>query len=231
MNSRKHEARVAGVLYLLLGVTSALSMNIPSAFLVRGDAAATAAKIASSQMLYRLYVFSGLASQILFVFLALALYRLFKGVDKRRAKLMVALVLVQIPMSFAIMLCSIAPLVLLNGADYWSAFDKHQIDALTMGSLSLHSHGTNAVMAFWGLWLLPFGILVFRSGFIPRILGVFLIIGCFGWLAIAVTSLLFPAYARAANQFTFLAIGEVLIILWLVIMGAKDQGPDSIEDS
>jgi hypothetical protein len=73
----------------------------------------------------------------------------------------------------------------------------------------------------WGLWLLPFGILVFRSGFIPRILGVFLVIGCFGWLGISVTSLLFPAYARIANQFTVLAIGEILIILWLVIMGAR----------
>lgn len=229
MNSRKHEARVAGALYLLLGVTSALSLNIPAAFLVRGDAAATAGKIASSQLLYRLYVVSGLASQILFVFLALALYQLFKGVDKKQATLMVALVLVQIPMSFANMLCSIAPLVLWNGADYWSAFDKRQLDALTMGFLTLQSYGINAVMALWGLWLLPFGVLVFRSGFIPRILGVFLIIGCFGWLAIGMTSLLFPAYARIANQFTFLAIGEILIILWLVIIGAKDQKPASIE--
>jgi hypothetical protein len=231
MNSRKHEARVAGVLYLLLGVTSALSLGISSAFIVRGDAAATAAKIASSQLLYRLYVVSGLASQILFVFLALALYQLLKGVDKRQATLMVALVLVQVPMSFAIMLCEIAPLVLLNGADYWSAFDKHQLDAMTMGFLSLNSYGINAVMALWGLWLLPFGVLVYRSGFIRRILGVLLIIGCFGWLAISVTSLLFPAYARIANQFTFLAVGELLILLWLVIIGAKDQQPASIEAS
>jgi len=221
MNSRKREARVAGVLYLLLGVTSALSLSFPSAFIVRGDAAATAEKIASSQLLYRLYVVSGLASQILFVFLALALYQLLKGVNKRQATLMVALVLVQVPMSFAIMLCEIGPLVLLNGADYWSAFDKHQLDALAMGFLSLNRYGINAVMALWGLWLLPFGVLVFRSGFIPRILGVFLIIGCFGWLAISVTSLLFPAYARIANQLTFLAVGELLIILWLVIMGAR----------
>ena len=92
---------------------------------------------------------------------------------------------------------------------------------MAMGSLSLQSYGTSAVMALWGLWLLPFGILVFRSGFIPRILGVLLIVGCFGWLGISVTSLLFPAYARIANQFTVLAIGEILIILWLVIMGAR----------
>jgi len=221
MNSRKHEARVAGVLYLLVGVTSAFNMSIPPAFIVRGDAAATADKIASSQLLYRLYVVSGLASQILFVFLVLALYQLLKGVNKRQAALMVALVLVQVPMSFATMLCEIAPLVLSNGADYWSAFDKHQLDALTMGFLSLQGYGTNATMALWGLWLLPFGVLVFRSGFIPRILGVFLIIGCFGWLGIGVTSLLFPAYGRMANQLTFLAIGELLILLWLLIKGVR----------
>jgi hypothetical protein len=221
MNARKREARVAGVLYLLLGITSALEMSIPSVFIVRGDAAATVGKIASSQLLYRLYIVCGLASQILFVFLALALYQLLKGVSKRQALLMVALVLVQVPMAFANTLCGLAPLVLSNGADYWSAFDKHQLEAMAMGFLSLQGYGTSAVMALWGLWLLPFGILVFRSGFIPRILGVFLIIGCFGWLGISVTSLLFPAYARIANQFKVLAIGEILIILWLVIMGAR----------
>lgn len=220
MNSRKREARIAGVLYLLLGATSALEMSIPSVFIVHGDAAATVREIASSQLRYRLHVVSGLVSQILFVFLVLALYQLLKGVSRRRASLMVALVLVQVPMAFANTLCALAPLVLSNGADYWSAFDKRQLDAMTMGFLSLQSYGTSAVMALWGLWLLPFGILVFRSGFIPRILGVFLIIGCFGWLGISVTNLLFPAYARTANQFTVLAIGEILIILWLVVMGA-----------
>lgn len=221
MNPRKHAARVAGVLYLLLGVTSAIEMSIPSVFIVHGDAAATVSRITSSQLLYRFYILSGLASQILFVFLVLALYELLKGVNRRQAALMVALVIVQVPMAFANTLCGFAPLVLSNGADYWSAFDTHQLDAMAMGFLNLQSYGTSAVMALWGLWLLPFGILVFRSGFIPRILGAFLIIGCFGWLGISVTSLLFPAYARVASQFTVLAIGEILIILWLVVMGAR----------
>jgi hypothetical protein len=234
MNSRKHQARIAGVLYLLLGITAAIEMSIPSVFIVHGDAAATVGRIASSQLLYRLYVVSGLASQILFVFLVLALYQLLKGVNTRQASLMVALVLVQVPMAFANTLLGMAPLVLSNGADYWSAFDQQQLDAMTMGFLRLKSYGTHAVMALWGLWLLPFGILVFRSGFIPRILGVFLVIGCFGWLGISVTSLLFPAYARIANQFTVLAIGEILIILWLVIMGARtapmERQPSEIGD-
>jgi len=223
MNSTKRTARIAGLLYLLMAVASIFGLSIPGGFIVRGDAAATADKIASSQLFYRLCVVSDLASQILFVFLVLALYQLLKGVNERQAALMVALVLVQVPMMFANMLCGIAPLVLLNRADYWSAFDKHQLDALTMGFLSLRSYGISAVTALWGLWLLPFGLLVFRSGFIPRILGLLLIAGCFADLAISATSLLFPAYAHIANKLLVLGVGEILIIFWLLIKGAKAQ--------
>ena len=225
MNSTTKTARIAGLLYLLMGVTAIFGLNIPAGFTVRGDAAATADKIASSQLFYRLCVFSDLASQILFVFLVLALYQLLKEVNQRLAVLMVALVLVQVPMTFANILCGIAPLVLLNKADYWSAFDKHQLDALTMGFLSLRSYGINAVTALWGLWLLPFGLLIFRSGFIPRILGVILIIGCFADLAVSVTSLLFPAYEHSVHKLLVLGVGEILIILWLLIKGARVGRP------
>jgi hypothetical protein len=115
MNSTKKTARIAGLLYLLVAVTSTFGLNIPSGFIVRGDAAATADKIAFSQLFYRLCVVSDLASQILFVFLVLVLYQLLKGVNKRQAALMVALVLVQVPMAFANMLVGMVPLVLLNG--------------------------------------------------------------------------------------------------------------------
>ncbi len=221
MDSRKRSARIAGLLYLLMGVTSTVELSIPSVFIVRGDAAATAARIASSQLTYRLYLASGVVSQIIFVFLVLALYRLLAGVNKTQATLMVALVLVQVPIAFANTLCGAAPLALLDGAGHWSAFDKAQLDAMTMGFLRVQNYGTSVVTAFWGLWLLPLGILVFRSGFIPRVLGVFLVIGGFAWLGISATSLLFPAYAEVANRFAPLGIGEILIILWLITVGAR----------
>jgi len=220
MDSNKKTARIAGVLYLLLGVTSAIGLSL-SSFMVRGDAAATANKIGSHQLFYRLCVVSDLASQILFVFLALTLYQLLKGVNKRWAVLMVSLVLVQVPMTFATMLCGVAPLVLLNGADYWSAFDKHQLDALAIGALALRNYGVNAVVALWGLWLLPFGLLVYRCGFIPRILGVFLVIACLADLVISGTSMLFPAYELAVHKLMIFGVGELLIILWLLIKGVK----------
>jgi hypothetical protein len=228
MNSTRKTARIAGLLYLLLGLTSTLGLSIPS-FMVRDDAAATANKIASHQLLYRLCIVSDLASQILFVFLVLTLYQLLKGVSKRLAALMVALVLVQAPMTFATMLFGMTPLVLLNGADYWSVFDKHQLDVLAMGSLTLRGYGINAVTALWGLWLLPFGLLVYRSGFIPRILGVFLIIACFADLAVSATSLLFPAYEGMVHKLMILGVGELLIILWLLIKGARvPPGDDAV---
>ncbi len=221
MSSRVHQARVAGVLYLLLGVASVIGLNVPSGFLVSGDAAATVAKIESAQWFYRFCLFSGLASQIIALFMALALYRLFKGVNQRQAELMVALVLVQVPMAFANTLCGFAPLLLCNGADYWSAFDKQQLEAMAIGFLTVGTYGEHAIMALWGLWLLPLGVLAYQSGFIPRVLGVFLIIACFGWLGISVTSLLFPAYTGVASRFTILAVGEVLMILWLLVKGAR----------
>ena len=223
MDPRKRQARLAGILYLMFGATSALEMSIPSVFVVPGNPAATVAKITSSDLSYRLYLASGLAAQIIFVFLALSLYHLLLEVNRKHALLMVALVLVQVPMAFANTLFGFAPLMLSSGADYWSAFSKDQLDAMAMGFLNVKSYGTSAVMALWGLWLLPLGLLVFRSGFIPRFLGVFLIIGCFSWLGISLTSLLFPAYAPLANQFTALAVGEILIILWLVIIGARTR--------
>jgi hypothetical protein len=225
VNSAKKTARIAGLLYLLLAVTSTVGLSI-SSFMVRGDAAATANKIGSHQLLYRLCIVSDLASQIVFVFLVLTLYQLLKGVNQKLAALMVALVLVQVPMTFATMLCGIAPLVLLNGADYWSVFDKHQLDALTMGALSLRSYGIDAVTALWGLWLLPFGLLIFRSRFIPRILGVILIVGCFADLAVSVTSLLFPAYEHPVHKLLILGVGEIFIILWLLIKGVRVQKLD-----
>jgi hypothetical protein len=223
VTTRKHQGRVAGLLYLLLAVTSTVGLSIPGSFTIRGDAAATAAKLASHEMFYRVCIVSEVASQVLFVFLMLALFRLLRRVNERLAVLMVALVLVQVPMTFASTLVAMAPLVALHGSAYWSAFDKQQLDAAIMGFLRLREIGISAVTAFWGLWLLPLGLLVFRSGFIPRFLGVVLIVGCFADLAVSAISLLLPAYEQAIQPLRALGFGEILIILWLLIKGARTE--------
>jgi hypothetical protein len=211
-------------MYLVMSIAAVVAFsNVPTWSIVGGDALAIANKIAASPMLYRIGVLSDLVAQVLFVFLVLALFELFRGVDTKLAALMVALVLVQVPMAFANMLLGIAPLVLLSGDDYLRVFDKGQLEAMALGFLNLRGYGIKASMAFWGLWLVPLGLLVFRSGFIPRILGVLLIVGCFGYLATGATSLLFPAYAHAVNALTGLAVGEIVIVFWLVIKGARTE--------
>jgi hypothetical protein len=115
-----------------------------------------------------------------------------------------------------------AALTLIRGADFLSVFDKPQRDALAMLFLNLHFQGFMVAQVFWGLWLIPFGVLVFKSGFLPRTLGVLLIIACFGYLANSFDAfgVLPHAVSRVVGQLT---ICELPIILWLLIRGAKDQ--------
>ena len=116
----------------------------------------------------------------------------------------------------------IAPLILLSGADYLSVFTKPQLEALALGLLNLNSEGNTVDSVFWGLWLLPCGILVIKSGFLPRILGILLMVAGFAYLTSSITSIVLPAYSQVVSQVTMpLLFGEFPIIFWLLIKGAK----------
>ena len=224
MKATKGTARLAGAIYLLLGVTGFYNlMIVPSKVLVSGDAAATARNIALFEMTYRVGLLSGLVSVIAFAVMALVLYDLFKGVSKSWARLLVTFVLIQVVLGVAALTFQAAPLVLLSGADYLSAFAKPQLDALAMAFLRLYSTGIHFEMAFWGLWLLPLGVLAFKSGWFPKVLGVLLWVAGVAYLVVSVTWILFPARAPAVNgvMMPFYSIGEGAMILWLAIMGAK----------
>ncbi|HLE35676.1 MAG TPA: DUF4386 domain-containing protein [Candidatus Acidoferrales bacterium] len=226
MSSTHNPGRVAGFLYLLLVVTAPLRlMYIPSTLFVRGDATATANNIAAHETLFRLGIVSDLLSGTICIFLVLALYRLLKGVDQNHAVLMVILGgLMPSAIYFLNTLNDAAALLLVRGADFLSVFDKPQRDALAMLFLRLHHHGVVANEIFWGLWLFPFGILVYRSGFLPRILGVWLIVNGFAYLAISFTGLLLPQYeSMVFNSALPATLGEIAIMLWLLIKGAKVQ--------
>ena len=229
MNSTKKTARVAGLLYLLMAVTGFFSiMYIPSAFIVRGDATATANRIVASEWLFRIGIVSELISATIFVLLVMVLYELLKGVSKSLASVMVILVVVAVPIAFVNELNELAALLLSRGGDFLSVTEKPQRDALAMVFLTLHNYGFLIGMIFWGLWLFPFGVLVFRSGFLPRFLGVWLILGCFGYLATSFTSLLLPRYGQIVSELALAPeAGELAIMFWLLIMGAKDQPSDA----
>jgi hypothetical protein len=225
MNSTKKTARIAGALYLLSGVTAGVPLiYVPSTLIVDGNAAATANNILASEKLFRAAMVSELIGGILLIFLVRLLYRLLNGVDKTQASLMVTLVLISVPITFLNVLNEIAALILMRGADFLSVFAKPQRDALAMLFLGFHGDGVSLANIFWGLWLFPFGVLVMRSGFFPRILGVLLIINCFALVVVSLTSLLLPSYEDLVNRFAIIPeLGELWMMAWLLIKGAKDQ--------
>ncbi|HEY2294546.1 MAG TPA: DUF4386 domain-containing protein [Thermoanaerobaculia bacterium] len=227
MGSIKKDARFAGLMYLLLMTAPLRLVYIPNALLVRGNAAATAHNIATHETLFRLGIVSDLFTGTAAIFLLLALYRLFKGVDQGKAVLMVILgCLVSTPIYFLNTLNDVAALLLAKGSDFLAAFSRPQQEAMVMLFLQLHKHGVLANEIFWGLWLLPFGALVFRSGFLPRFLGVWLIVGGLGYVAISLTGFLVPQYEDLVARIAFPGmLGELAILLWLLIRGAKEPAP------
>ena len=228
MNSNKKNARIAGLLYLIMAITGAAGiMYVPSKTIVTGDVTATANNIMNYDLLYRLGIASNLICQTIFIFLVLALNRLFKGINEKYAKLMVSLVIAAVPIAFLIEIIKIATLHLLSGADYLKVFEQDQLNTLVMVFLNLHEQGIIIVGIFWGLWLFPFGYLVIKSGFIPKIFGILLIIGCFAYLADSLTGLLIPQHKDIVSTILMLplAAAEIPIILWLLIIGARELQP------
>jgi hypothetical protein len=226
MDDRERVARFAGMLYLLMIVTGYFTvMYVPAKLMARGDAAATASRILAAEPLFRFSMLIGLISTVVFLFLSLALYRLLKEVNQPLAAVMVILVLGQVPMVLVDELMQLAALILIRGADFLAVFDQHQREALALLLLDVNGKGTIVAGLFWGLWLLPLGLLVFRSGYLPRVLGVWLIINCAGYVAISVIGLLWPQHLDVVNRVTFPALlGEVAFMLWLLILGAR-PGP------
>ena len=173
-------------------------------------------------MLFRFGMVADLITSVIFVFTVMALYRLLSSVNKTHASLMVALVLVSAAVGFMNVLNDIAALTLFRGAEFLSVFNKDQLDALGMLALGLHSKGLLINEIFSGLWLFPFGLLVIKSRFLPRFLGVWLIVNCFAYLALSFTGLLLPSYLSMVSRISFPALlGEVAIVFWLLIKGAK----------
>ena len=211
-------ARLAGALYLAMAVFGFFGiMYVPSVLVVPGDAASTARNILASEWLFRSGTVSHLIGQTIFIFLVLALYRLLKPVDKNRAVLMVLLALLGVPIAFLNEVHHLGALRLLSSpAD--GAFTSTQLQVQAMLFLDLRRSGILLNQVFWGLWLLPLGLLILRSGFLPKLLGILLVIGGVGYVVDWATQLLLPSFPTI-SQFTF--IGELLLPLWLLIKGVN----------
>jgi hypothetical protein len=225
MSSLSGKARLAGLLYLAVTVVGVFSLlYIPSLIYVPGDAAATAHNIASHEALFRTNIFLEIWGATLEIFLVLALYRLLAVVNRSLAMLMLVLGLIDVPIFFVNSLNDVGALLFARGADFLSAFGEPQRDAMVMLFLRLHHYGEVVNEVFWGLWLLPFGLLVYKSRFLPRLLGVWLILNCFAYLAQNVTGILLPQYTTVVSNVSLpLQFGELAIMLWLLLLGANDR--------
>ena len=230
MSSTRNPGRVAGLWYLLLiAIGPVVLIYIPDKVYVKGNAAATVNNIAAHERLFRFGILAELVGGVILIFLVLAFYRLFQGVDPYLAVLVVILGgVMPAVIYFVNVVNDLGALMVAGGADFLSVFDKPQRDALAMLFLRMHDQEVLAAEIFWGLWLIPLAILVYRSRFLPRFLGVWLIVNGFAYLANSFTGLLLPKYYAVAFNSSFPALlGEMAFMLWLVIKGAKPQSLDA----
>jgi hypothetical protein len=224
MSTTRKAARVAGLLYLLMSIPGVWGLiYVPSKLIVSTDPAATARNIMAAETLFRSGVVANLLSQAGFVWVALALYSLLKRVHQTTALLMVIWISISIPIVFVAEAHHLDILTILDPNGPAAALSEQ--GRIAMMSLSLRAY-TNCILVaeiFWGLWLIPMGVLIYRSGFLPRFLGVLLFLAAAGYLVECV-SILSPAYGKAFGGIAApLRALELIIPLWLLILGAKDQ--------
>jgi hypothetical protein len=224
---RNRDARVAGLLYALAIVIGLFTlMYLPDRLITVGDAAATAHTILTHEFLLRLAMAGDILGGTVWLFVVLALYRLLRDVDPVQAALMVILgAFMQVPLYFVNVVNYAGALLLVKGAPYLSVFSEAQRDALAMLFLRLHHYGFLASLLFAGLWLFPFGILVFKSRFLPRFLGIWLAVNGLAFMLVCLGGFLTPQYGGIIDAVTSpLLTGEIAITLWLLIFGARTFG-------
>ena len=224
MTSRKRTARIAGLWYLGFTLGPFYLLYVPSQTVVHNDPAATAARVLGHETLFRWGTLAETLGVMIFIGLSLALYRLFEDVDRHRARQLVALVLVSSALSLAGVVFSAAALLVFRDGAAVAGFDEHTREAIGMLLISMHGQAVGINQTFWGLWLLPFGWLVVRSRFLPRWLGYWLLLDGIAWVVVGITWFLAPDYSSAFfRYFQPVFLAELAAVLWLLIMGAKEQ--------
>ncbi|WP_445737608.1 DUF4386 domain-containing protein [Mariniflexile sp.] len=215
------------MLYLVVVITGIFSlMYVPKSLIVWDNSTTTFNNIVSNQTLFRLGLVSGLICYTFFLFLPLVLYKLFEPVNYNYAKLMVLLAVVSVPIYFINVQNQFTILSLVSSSNYLNGFSTEQTKSMVMLYLDQYENGMRIIHIFSGLWLFPFGYLVFKSGFLPKFLGILLMLGCFGYLINFIGNTLVSNYSEIgiASYIQLPAsLGEIGICLWLLIMGAKES--------
>jgi hypothetical protein len=215
MDSEKRLARIAGSLYLVVAILGGFAeLYVRSRTVVPGDAAATADNIRGSATLFRLGFASDLVQATFFLFTAMALYLLLRHVNELVARAMVVIVAVAV---------GIICLNLLNQYEALQVAAGGGSDALAGMFADMHASGYLIAQIFFGLWLLPLGYLIYRSGYVPKVIGVLLAVGCLGYLADTFVQFLAPGIAESVEPFVVApaAIGELSLVVWLLVKGVR----------
>ena len=223
MTASRNPGRVAGLWYLSLVFLGPLRLiYIPNKLFVTGNATATTNNILAHEWLFRFGMITDLIGAVVLICLTMAFYRLFKDVDQQLAVLVVILGgIMPALLNFVNVATDASALMVAQGADFLNVFEKPQRDALVLLLLRQHSHLITAAEVLWGLWLVPLGMLVYRSRFLPRFLGVWLLINAVAYVTISVIGELVPQYSNRAFLFAQPALfGELALTLWLVIRGS-----------
>ncbi len=223
--AKRPNARIAGFCYLLLVLTGFFTLAyIPAQLEAGNNPAAVVQKMAASKTLLRLGIVCGAVCYLSYLFLAFFLYRVFYSVHPQYTRLMALLVVVSIPISFVNLQNQLSILSLLDGEKFLQGLSAEQIQTQVLVYQSHYSNGIAVAGIFWGLWLLPFGYMVFRSGLMPKVLGILLMLGCLAYMVDFFVGNVFPGYAQSGiSRYLHIpgSLGEIGSCLWLLIVGVN----------
>jgi len=233
VTSPKRLARLAGLLYLVVGVFGGFAVGYVSPMLyVPGDAAATAEKVLSNAGLVRFGIIADLLQATVFVFLGMTLYLLLRHVNRNVATAMVILVAIATTIMCLDKVFQFAALRVAGDGAYAAAFGIAGSNALVLLLLDIHNYGFLIAQIFFGLWLAPLGYLAYKSGLFPRALGVVLVAASVSYVVDLVVAFSFPDLAKQIHPFLIIAptIGEIWMVIYLIVWGvrtthASDRAP------
>lgn len=223
--SLRNTARLAGLLYFISAAGAIFGyMYISPKIIVTGDIAATSKNMLANESLFRMSIANDIISNILFLAVILLLYQLLNSVNRFQARLMAGLVIVALPVFFIADSLSIIALQIFKG-NLLSSYSTDQAQDIAATLLRIGDYGSQLITFHWGLWLIPLGVLIYRSGFIPRILGVLLFINGIGYMISSATFILFPDFQAVVLKWVYPTyfIGELPLIFWLLIKGIKSN--------
>jgi hypothetical protein len=212
MNTLRSKGRIAGALYFAMAILTGGGFALRTRIIDPADAAGTLARLIGDRACLLTSVAAELAGHAVFLFLALALYELFADFDRRRARMLLAIVIASIPVSMLVQLGPVGALLLAKAG---------QPQAVVMLWLRIFEYGAFASYIFFGLWLFPLGYLIWKSRYIPRPIGMALMVGCFGYLIKALGGFFWPDHQYiAAAVLVVTNVGEISCVLWMLILGA-----------